>query len=130
MVDLHIPPAPPFRRIDEQYSTARTAIRCLAWAFGAYVAFGTIGQFAGRSTDVDLALSLVITALVEVKFLLAIALTATACAWAVVERTLRHRTVKRLQGRIRELETTIDPARSTSKLTPEGKTNPADRRRR
>jgi hypothetical protein len=118
------------KRIDEQYSTARTGLRCLAWAFGAYVAFGAIGQFAGRSTDVDLALSLVMAALVEVKLMVFIALTGTACAWAVVERTLRHRTVKRLQGRIRELETTIDPARSTSKLTPEGKTNPADRKRR
>jgi hypothetical protein len=118
-----------YRRIDEQYLTARTAIRCLAWGSAAYFGFSAIGQFAGRSTDLDLALSLVISALAEIKFLMAIALAGAACTWAVVERALRHRTVKRLQGRIRELETTIDPERSTSRLTPEGKTNPADKRR-
>jgi hypothetical protein len=134
MSESSIPPIPPavrldFRRIDQQYLTARTAIRGLCWVAAAYFGFGAVGQFAGRSTDIDLALSLVITALVEIKFLIAIALTGAACAWAAVERTLRHRKVEKLQGRIRELETAIDPERSTSRLTPKGQTNPADRRR-
>jgi hypothetical protein len=47
----------------------------LAWTAAAYFGFGAIGQFAGRSTDVDMALSLVITALIEIKFLVFVALT-------------------------------------------------------
>ena len=107
----------------------RTAIRGLCWFGAAYVGFGAIGLFAGQSTGVDLALSLVITALIELKFVFAIVLTGAACAWAVVERTLRHRKVEKLQGRIRELETEIDPEGSTSGLTQKGKTNPEDKRR-
>jgi hypothetical protein len=116
------------RRLDQQYLTMRTAIRGACWVGTAYFGFGAIGQFAGRSTDVDLALSLVITTLVEVKVMIAIVMTGAACAWAVIERTLRHRTIEKFQGRIRQLETAIDPQRSTSSLTPKGKTNPADRR--
>jgi hypothetical protein len=116
-------------RLDQQYHTMRTAIRGAFWLGAAYFGFGTIGQFAGRSTDVDLALSLVITALIELKVMIAIVMTGAACAWAAIERTLRHRTIAKMQGRIRQLETNIDPQRSTSSLTPTGQTNPADKRR-
>jgi hypothetical protein len=118
-----------FHRTEQTYFTIRTGIRATAWAVSAYFGFGAIGQFAGQSTDEYLALSLVLNALVEIKFVVAIALAGAACAWGVVERSLRHRKVERLQGRIRQLETKIDPNRSTSGLAPMGKTNPKDRRR-
>jgi hypothetical protein len=118
-----------FHRIDQFYLTVRTVVRGVCWVAAAYFGFGAIGQFAGESTDVNFALSLVISALFELKFVIAIALTGMACAWAAAERVLRHRKVEKLQGRIRELETAIDPERSTSGLTTKGQTNPIDKRR-
>jgi hypothetical protein len=118
-----------FHRIDQRYSTFRTFIRSLCWAVVGYFGFGTVSQFAGHSTDLNVALSLVISALFKFELLIAIALTGVACAWAAAERVLRHRKVEKLQGRIRELETAVDPDRSTSGLTTKGQTNPIDKRR-
>src|ERR1700733_2902499 len=110
-----------YYRIQQRYATARSAIRVAGWVLAAYFAFKALAQFAGESTD--LAVSLVLTALVDFKFALSIALTGAACAWAVAERSLRHRKVEQMQGRLKELETTIDPHRSSSGLTPRGQTN-------
>jgi hypothetical protein len=131
MSDSHIPPELrlEFHRTDQLYSTVRTLIRGLCWVVAAYFGFGAVKELAGQSTDVSLALSFVISALFEVKFVIAIALSGAACAWAAAERMLRHRKVEKLQGRIRELETAIDPDRSTSGLTTKGQTNPLDKRR-
>ena len=46
--------------------------------------------------------------------------------WAVCERALRRRMVSKMESRIKELELSIDPNRTTSGLTIHGKTNPND----
>jgi len=46
--------------------------------------------------------------------------------WAFGERAIRKDTIERLQSRIRELETSIDPKRSSSGLTTRGDTDPGD----
>jgi hypothetical protein len=121
------PHALEYYRIQQRYSTVRTAIKALAWAFGAYVGFGALKEFAGQSTSV--AVSLILNALVDLKFVITLTLAGAACAWAVLERALRLRKVERMQSRITELETKIDPGRSSSGLTPRGQTNPRDRHR-
>lgn len=118
-----------FHVTDERYRTARTAIRTAGWLFAAWMAFGCIEALAGKTTAVDVALTMAISAFAKFEVLLAVALTGSAVAWAVVERVLRLRKVEQMQGRIRELETRIDPKRSTSGLTRRGKTNPKDVRK-
>jgi hypothetical protein len=124
-----IDPRTEVRRIDQRYTTLRTLIRCVAGIVLAYFMFHSVEAFAGKSTEVSMAFALVVNALVEFKFIAAITLAGVASAWAVVERWLRHRTVKSMQDRIRSLENEIDPNRSTSGLTPTGETNPRDVRR-
>jgi hypothetical protein len=117
------------RRVDQFYLTVRTLIRCGFGIVVAYSGFGALAQFAGESTKVDLALSLFLSAFAEMKVVALLSLTGAACAWGFLERTLRHRKVEKMQGRIRELETMMDPNRSSSGLTPAGKTRPEDRGR-
>jgi hypothetical protein len=122
----HDPNSLDYYRVKQRYDTARTAIRWAGIVIVAYVGFGALKAFAGQSTSV--AISLILNALVDLKLQLAIALTGTACAWAAAERILRLRKVESMQGRIKELETRLDPNRSSSGLTPRGQTNPRDRR--
>lgn len=54
---------------------------------------------------------------------------ALAClVYARRQKTLRRNVIERQYGRIQQLETKIDPARSTSGLTARGETNPEDLR--
>jgi hypothetical protein len=116
-------------RVNQRYLTLRTIIRGGCSVVVAYYGFEALKALAGESTRVDVALSLVLSAVAKLEVVILLSLTGVACAWAVVERTLRHRKVERLQGRIRELETRIDPNRSSSGLTPAGRTRPEDRRK-
>jgi hypothetical protein len=65
--------------------------------------------------------------LADFRFSIAIALSVFASGWAIGERVLRHRKVEYFQSRIKLLETRIDPNRTSSGLTPMGKTNPKDK---
>jgi hypothetical protein len=104
-------------------------VRVAGACFVAWVAFGAIRTFAGQSTELSVALSLALTALFEIKFVAAITLAGSCAVWAVAERIVRRWKTDQLARRIRELETEIDPNRSTSGLTSTGRTNPRDRMR-
>jgi hypothetical protein len=117
------------REVDQLYWTVRTGLRCLTVAFILWAGFRAVEVLAGQDTKVNVALALVFTALVELKVAIFIALTGASTAWAVVERTLRHRKVEQMQARIHDLEQHLDPNRSSSNLTLKGKTNPEDKRR-
>jgi hypothetical protein len=115
-------------RTDQRYKTLRTVVRG-GYIFGAiWVAFSALETFAGLSTNVSVVLSLALSALFETKFIISITLAGSCAVWAAAERMLRYRGIERLQGRIKELETAIDPKRSTSGLTPRGMTNPRDKK--
>jgi hypothetical protein len=128
---MSVPPPPYYReavdyyRIQQRYATARTAIKTVGWMIAAYFAYKAVDALSGQTTSV--AVSLILNALVDLKFVLSIALTGAACAWAVIERALRHRKVDRMQERLKELETRLDPGRSSSGLTTRGETHPRDR---
>ena len=114
-------------RIEQRYRTLRTAIRSL-FGFGCvYMAAQAVGALAGQSTSV--AVNLALQAFAEVRFALAVTLMGCAAAWAVAERMLRYRKVEVMATRLRELETAIDPNRTSSGLTPSGRTHPQDKRR-
>jgi hypothetical protein len=116
-------------RTDQRYLTLRTAIKGGCWVAVAYYGFEAIKQLAGESTRVDVALSLFLSAAAKLEVAILVSLAGAACAWGFLERTLRHRKVEKLQGRIRKLETMLDPNRSSSGLTPAGRTRPEDKRR-
>jgi hypothetical protein len=75
----------------------------------------------------NVAVALAISAMAEAKFAIAITLTGAACAWGAVERSLRKRAITNMGSRIEELETIIDPGRSSSGLTQWGGTHPRDK---
>lgn len=109
---------------DQRYRTLRTLIRWGSFALAVFIFMRGLTPLSGKETVVTLAVSL----LADMKFAISITLAGAAVAWAVVERTLRHRKTEYLQNRIKKLEQQIDPNRSSSGLTPKGKTNPNDRR--
>ncbi|MFF0919072.1 hypothetical protein ACFYE8_05145 [Rhizobium leguminosarum] len=111
-------------RVSERYRTVRTLFRVAGGVLAAYLLGISLAPFAGENTAVTVALNI----LADVKFALTITLAGAASTWAVFERIAKQRKTKYLQDRIIELETTIDPNRSSSGLTRSGKTNPRDRR--
>jgi hypothetical protein len=115
---------PNIERTEQLFATWRTAIRTGGWCFTAYMAAEAITALAGQSTNV--AVTATLSLLADLKFVLSITLAGAATAWALAERNLRHRKVEQMQGRIRALETACDPGRTSSELTPKGKTNPKD----
>jgi hypothetical protein len=114
--------------IAEGFKTARTAIRVIGGVAVAYFAFAALKAIGGQNTAVSVAVSLILDAFVELKFVLAISLAGACTAWAIGERRLRYRKVEQMQRRIIVLETGIDPNRTSTGLTPAGRTNPRDRR--
>ncbi|MDO3434620.1 hypothetical protein QWJ46_18255 [Rhizobium sp. CBN3] len=110
--------------VEQFYRTLRTLIKTAGLVGCFYFIALAMAPFAGKETAVSFALNF----LADVKFVLTLGLAGAAGTWAVAERMLRERKTQKLQDRVKELETRIDPNRSTSGLTRTGKTNPRDRR--
>jgi hypothetical protein len=115
-----------FLQVDSIYRTVRTAIHAITICVVAYFALQAIRSLAGTNTSVFV--SIILNALVDLKFVFSVTLAGSCAVWAICERKLRHRKVADLSGRLRMLEQEIDPNRSSSQLTAHGKTNPSDRR--
>lgn len=112
-----------FFKVDQLYRTVRTAIRVVGVVGCVWLTRDALSSFAGTVTSVTLSV------LADMKVGVSIALAGCAAAWGGLERYLRHKKVEQMQGRIKELELKIDPARSSSGLTPAGRTNPKDKLR-
>lgn len=112
-------------RIDQRYKTFRTFWKCLFGLGAVYYLRDIFSVLAGETTR--LAFELSVLADVRLVLTIAITLTGSAIAWAVLERLLRYRKVEALQDRVKQLELRIDPKRTTSGLTPKGQTNPRDK---
>lgn len=95
------------------------------WLGIARYGFAAVESLAGKSTTLLLSWGLDLVA--DWRVSISVTLAGFAGLWALLERRVRQRTVERLHRRINELETKVDPNRSTSSLTPRGKTNPRDR---
>ncbi|QUS40554.1 hypothetical protein RPMA_18220 [Tardiphaga alba] len=110
-------------RVDQRYKTLRTLLRCCLGGVAFHYLHDSIFFLAGETTKLAFELAV----LADFKFAITLTLAGCAAGWAVVERSLRYRKVEYFQKRIRELETGIDPSRSSSGLTPKGKTHPGDK---
>jgi hypothetical protein len=114
-------------RIVERYALARTGLRTIGILLGVWLARAAIGDLAGQETAVTVSTALSVVG--DMKVTASVTLAGSAAIWAVVERALRRRKTEKLQERIIELETAWDQRRSSSGLTPTGRTHPRDRRR-
>jgi hypothetical protein len=115
-------------KVDQLYRTVRTTIRVGGGCFLAWCLYLSIDSVAGKTTAFQAAVTVGFSFLWDFRFVLAFSVAGVAGLWAAAERWLRHRKVEHLQGRIKDLESQIDPGRSTSGLTTKGRTNPRDRR--
>ena len=107
-----------------------TLVRSLFWALVALaIAYWTkdvLVAYAGKSTMADVALRLV--ADLQIDRAAAYIFGGGGVAYGLQQRRLLRRNIARLTPRAKELETRIDPDRSSSGLTATGTTPPRDRR--
>jgi hypothetical protein len=111
-------------RISQRYTIGRTVVVTIGWGWAIYCAKEMVISLAGQETFVALKLAF----LADFKVALSVIMTGVAGAWALGQNWLRHRVVAQLQSKIKELETSIDPKRTSSGLTPVGTTHPRDKK--
>ena len=95
------------------------------WIVGDAVA-RVFEALAGKETGASFFVQWTTGSVSGATFSVSIVLTGIGTGWALYERMWRFKKVKTLSARIIELETQIDPKRSSSKLLPDGRTNPDD----
>ena len=88
----------------------------------AYFVYLTADSLAGKVTFVDASFSFT----KRPGSMWWAALAGVMIVWAFGERRLRRRKIRSMEKYIKDLETTIDPARSSSGLLSDGTTNPED----
>jgi hypothetical protein len=110
-------------RTDRRYRALVTLIRGATTVGVAYCLYLSVNSIAGKTT----VFSAVLSVLADLRISILVTLTLAGCGWGLIERMLRQRKTEYFQQRIRDLEKKIDPQRTTSGLTPKGKTNPQDK---
>jgi hypothetical protein len=111
--------------IDGFFALGRTGLVVLAVIVVFGYAKDVLITFAGKETAANLALSLIVKLQADRWF--AYLFGVAGAGYGVVERQLRRRNIKRLTARTEELEKRLHPARTSSGLTPKGRTRPEDR---
>ena len=117
--------------IDRVYQLLSATIKYGALVWIAYFASESVGYLAGSQTEarfeatVSVAVQYLRSGTGEL-VLLCLVLAATGIAYGVVQKRLRRRAVSHLTSRVRELEMRLDPNRTSSELTLDGRTNPDD----
>ena len=136
---------PPYERsLAEQTSSSMALIvvdrifaflqTCAKWGAGAYVAATfvqelrqSIGLLAGQETHANVAFSYFVSSPSGLTISVSIGFGITCLTYGMWERRLRHRTLARYENRNAELERRLDPSRTSSGLTAEGRTHPRDK---
>lgn len=114
------------RRARTQRDAASVVNGAMRWgtlAFVAYMAKESVALLAGQSTTANL--NFLGRLDVSISIAWAVGLSGVAYGWW--QRKLRRDTIERLEKRIAELETIVDPKRTSSRLTQRGDTRPEDR---
>ena len=100
----------------------------IRWGIGFCIAskgFDTLVELKGTSTKLDLDIFVSLLGKNFLVVVICIAIAICSIAWALIERWLKQQVVRKL-GNTSKREIQLDPNRSSSNLTPEGKTNPED----
>lgn len=110
--------------------TVRTFVKWAAWCVIAYIGFTNLTPMivvlAGKTTVVDVAVGFGARLLARLDVTMSWVTTFAAVTWAFTERKLRHRKIEQIQDHNRQLEMRMDPDRTSSGLTVQGKTHPQD----
>ena len=92
-------------KMDLIFSLLRTAIRMSGIVAVVYLLPDVVAPLAGKDT----LLGLKVAILGDIKFAISVGLTGSAAAWAMVERSLRHRKVEYLQRQDQTARNTEGP---------------------
>ena len=109
--------------IDRTFDIVRLGLFLSFAGFVVYRTGLTIQAFAGKTTDADVLISF-ITGGSGITITISVTLNIGLAMWAFGERRLRGRLIRQSTERPRELERRLDPNRSSSGLTPDGRTPP------
>ena len=115
------------RIIDQIGKTVRSTVKWAAIAFFGYEAAHTIQSFAGHETGVTIAISAWLQTKVGLTVGGSLTIGGLGIAYGNWQARLRRRAVTRMGSRPRELESQIDPGRSSSGLMQDGRTPLMDR---
>ena len=103
---------------------AERTISRLIWLAIVVVAYKAIDTVAGETTVADLGVNVV--ADIRISEAVAYGLGVQGFGYGFKQRKMRKRSIREQSERITDLETQIDPARSSSELTDTGDTRPED----
>jgi hypothetical protein len=113
------------RGIDGFVTLTRAAFLAVAVVLVARYGRDVLVAFAGQQTSANLAFELLVN--LQADRWLAYLVGVAGVSYGASERHLRRRNIKRLTERTEELEKRLHPGRTSSGLTPEGKTRREDR---
>lgn len=111
--------------IDEVGQTLRWTLAVACIAFVAWCMREAVRDLAGLQTNANISVGFL--GKIEVAATLSMVFGVGGVLYGVAQRSLRRKTVKRLQARIQLYERRQDPRRSSSELAEDGTTNPEDR---
>lgn len=111
--------------VDRSYLLLRTVAYVACICFVTWMAERTAIAFAGRATDVHV--NWVASFFGDVRVTASITLAGIASAWAVMERLARQKVIRRYAPYLEAEERMVDPKRTSSNLTREGRSPPEDR---
>jgi hypothetical protein len=89
-----------------------------------YFTYQSIDSLAGKTTTADIGIKVFED--LKISDVIAAVATCSSVLYGLAQRKLRKSTIERLQGRIKKLEQSRDPSRTSSGLTPTGDTHPND----
>jgi hypothetical protein len=112
------------KKIDAIDANVRLLIRYGFLAIVAFFAYRAVNILAGQHTFADLGVK--IFADVRIGNAIGYAVGGGGIAYGARQRKLRGDTIQKMGKRIKELETAVDPNRSSSGLTERGHTRPED----
>lgn len=110
--------------IDRTYDLGSLLVRSIFWAFVTYYIYRSIAVLAGQVTVASVWVSFITKASHggAARWIF----TALLAGWGFIERAFRKQNIRRMSARIKNLESQIDPQRTSSGLTPSGDTHPGD----
>jgi hypothetical protein len=106
--------------IARAFDLAREAIRAAIWIAGFYYLYLSVAELAGKKTLTWMALQAFVS--VDNDYGAPWIIAFLALVYAAAQRKLRLHKTEEMQGHIRELETRLDPNRTSSGLTSTGQT--------